>query len=344
MKNLTLKDIAEALNISITTVSKALKNYPDVSWATKNRVISYCEKMNFKPNAQASYLRTRQTKILGVIVPTFVHYFFSSVLEGIITKAEEAGYLVIAHCSNESHEKEKRLVAALMQQNVDGIFLSISHETRDISHLKEIQNQGTTLIVFDKTAKFLNCSNVVINDREAAYLATKHLIEQGCKKIAHFRGALLPQIAIDRFLGYKKALEDHGLDYDKNLISICENANEKEGYKSAQQFYESGVEIDGLFAISDLTAAGAIRFFVKVKMRVPEDIAVVGFSNWQLSTLTTPTLSTVDQSGFRMGEEVIRLFLNQMEQRRKKEEITYNTSIVPSKLIVRESSKKKKRI
>ena len=343
MKNLTLKDIAIALNISITTVSKALKDYPDVSWATKKKVIEYSEKVNFKPNAQASFLRTRRTKILGVIVPTFVHHFFSSVLEGIITSGEEAGYMVITLCSNESEEKEKKLVAALVQQNVDGIFLSISHKTRDITHLKEVQKNGTSLIIFDRTARFLDCSNVVINDRGAAYEATKHLIEQGCKKIAHFRGGLLPQIAIDRFLGYKKALEDHGIEYDKDLIAICENADEIEGYMSAQIFHQSGIEIDGLFAVSDLTATGAIRFFQKVKLRIPEDIAVVGFSNWQFSTLTTPTLSTVDQSGFLMGEEIIRLFLQQMEQLRKKEEITFSTSILPSKLIVRESSKRRKK-
>lgn len=341
MKNLTLKDIAEALNISITTVSKALKDYPDISWATKKRVIEYSEKMNFRPNAQASFLRTRQTKILGVIVPTFVHHFFSSVLEGIIIKAEEAGYLVLTLCSNESYEKEKKLVAILLQQNVDAIFLSISRDTRDISHLKDILKNNTSLIVFDKTAKFLDCSNVVINDREAGYQATKHLIEQGCKKIAHFRGGLLPQIAIDRFLGYKKALEEHNIDYNKDLIAICEKANEIEGFNNAQKFHKSGIEIDGLFAVSDLAAIGAIRFFQKQKLRIPEDIAVVGFGNWQLSTLTTPTLSSVDQSGFLMGEEVIRLFLFQMEQKRKKEKVTVSTSIVPSKLIVRESSKKR---
>jgi len=344
MNKLTLKDIAQALNISITTVSKALKDYPDVSWSTKKRVIEYSKKMNFKPNVQASYLRTRETKILGVVVPTLIHYFFSNVVEGIVEKAEEAGYMVLVLCTDESEEREKKLVKQLLQQNVDGIFISISHKTRDISHLKEVLENQTVMIVFDRISKFLKCSNVVINDREAGYIATKHLIEQGCQRIAHFRGGLLPQIAIDRYLGYRKALEDHGLEYDKLLVDICENGSEKDGYQSAQKFYRAGLSYDGLFTISDPTAAGAIRFLHKKNIRVPEDIAVVGFSNWQLAALTTPAISTIDQSGFLIGVEAMRLFMVEMEQRRKKEEVTFNTSIIPSKLIVRESSLKKNKL
>jgi len=342
MQNLTLKDIAKKLDLSISTVSKALKDYPDVSWTTKKRVLEYTEKINFKPNAQASFLRTQKTKIIGVIVPTIIHHFFSNIVEGIILMAEKGGYMVITLCTEESFEKEKKLVKELLQQNVDGIFISISRDTRDISHLQEVINRGTTLIVFDRISKFLSCSNVIINDREAAYQATKHLIDQGCTSIAHFRGGLLPQIAVDRYLGYRKALEDHDIEYRKELVEICQNASEKEGYNNAKKLYDSKIKFDGLFTISDLTAAGAIRFYQKKNIRIPQDIAIVGFSNWKLSSLTTPTISSIDQSGQLIGEEVMRLFLKEIKKHQNNEKIIFQTSIIPSKLIVRESSTRKR--
>ncbi len=157
--------------------------------------------------------------------------------------------------------KIKKLVKELLQQNVDGVFISIANDTRDTSYLKEVINSGTTLIVFDRISKFLRCSNVVINYRDTAYQATKHLINQGCNSIAHFRGGLVPQIAVDRYLGYRNALENHNIKYLKELVAICQNASEKEGYDNAKKLYDSKIKYDGLFTFSDPTAAGAIRFY-----------------------------------------------------------------------------------
>lgn len=187
--------------------------------------------------------------------------------------------MVIIRCSEESLKKGKKLVKELIQQNVDGVFISIANDTRDTSHLKEVINSGTTLIVFDRISKFLSCSNVVINDRYAAYQATKYLINQVCISIAHYRGGLVPQIALDLYLGYRNALENHNIKYRKELIAIYQNASEKEGYDNAKKLFDSKIKYDGFFTFSDPTAAGAIRFYQEKNIHILQDIAIVGFSN-----------------------------------------------------------------
>jgi len=205
--NLTLKDIAQTLGISIATVSKALKDYDDISPETKKRVKEYAEKVNFKPNVQASFLRTQKTKLLGVIIPELNNDFFNETLKGILSEAEKNKYHVVVLCSKESYEKEVIQINELVQLKVDGIFLSISNKTYKYNHLKEVQQQKIPLILFDRIAKSIPSFRVIIDDQKAAFLATEHLIKQGCKNIAHFRGNLIPQMSIDRFIGYKKALE-----------------------------------------------------------------------------------------------------------------------------------------
>ena len=195
----TLNDIAEKLNISITTVSKALKDYPDVSKKTKRLVKETASLLNYKPNSFAVNLRTKESKTIGLIIPEIVHHFFSSVINGIINQAEKKGYLVIILQSNESYELEKKQIDLLLAKRVDGILISLANESTDYSHLNEILNQNVPLVMFDKIAKLVNCSKVIINDRQAAAIATQHLIDIGCKHIAHFRGPLLPQNSIDRF-------------------------------------------------------------------------------------------------------------------------------------------------
>ena len=220
MKEVTLKQIAENLGISITTVSKALKNYPDVSKKTKKLVKAEAKKLNYKPNVFAVNLRTKESKTVGLIIPEVVHHFFSSVINGIIEQAEKKGYLVIILQSNESFKLEKKQVDLLISKRVDGIMISIANKTVDIAHLQRVKELNIPMVMFDKISKLIECTKVVIDDRKAAYLATKHLIDKGYKRIAHFRGALLPQNSIDRFLGYKRALEDHGLPFDSTLSKL----------------------------------------------------------------------------------------------------------------------------
>jgi len=339
MKEVTLKQIAENLGISITTVSKALKNYPDVSKKTKARVKDEAKKLRYKPNVFAVNLRTRRSRTVGLIIPEVVHHFFSTVVNGIIEYAEKKGYLVIILQSNESFKLEKRQIDLLISKRVDGIMISLASTTTDISHLQEVKELEIPLVMFDKISKLIDCSKIIINDREAAYKATKHLIDSGCKRIAHFRGALLPQNSIDRFLGYKKALEDHGLTYDSSLVYICDRVDYEDGITAAKQLLKDHDDIDGIFAITDLVAIGAISVFNDRGIQVPNDISIMGFSNWFISSAITPSLSTVDQPGYEMGKKTFKVLLKEMNA--KKDGVPFEpiTKVLKTKIIKRNSTK-----
>lgn len=339
MKEVTLKQIAENLGISVTTVSKALKNYPDVSKKTKTLVKEEAKKLHYKPNVFAVNLRTKESKTVGLIIPEVVHHFFSSIINGIIEEAEHKGYLVIILQSNESTKLEKRQVDLLISKRVDGIMISLANDTVDTAHLMEIQEHGIPLVMFDKISKLVNCSKVIINDRQAAYDATKVLIDAGCKRIAHFRGALLPQNSIDRFLGYKKALEDHGLEYDSSLVYMCEHVDYEDGRKAAEALLKDGKDVDGIFAITDMAAVGAMTVLKEHGIKVPEDIMVMGFSNWFLSQAITPALSTIDQPGYEMGRKAFKLLRKEMKAKRAGEPFQPETEILPTAVIKRDSTR-----
>ena len=339
MAQVTLKQIAENLGISITTVSKALKNYPDVSKKTKALVKEEAKRLHYKPNVFAVNLRTKQSKTVGLIIPEVVHHFFSSVINGIIEQAEKKGYLVIILQSNESYKLEKKQIDLLISKRVDGIMISLASSTVDISHLQEVQSLDIPLVMFDKISKLLDCSKIIINDREAAYNATKHLIDSGCKRIAHFRGALLPQNSIDRFLGYKKALEDHGLEYDSSLVYICDQVDYQNGIDAAKQLLKDHKDVDGIFCITDLVAIGTLHVLNHRGINVPNDISVIGFSNWFVSQAITPSLSTVDQPGYEMGKKTFKLLFKQMKAKKNSEEFLPITKVLKTAVIKRNSTK-----
>ena len=338
MKNLTLKDIAIALNISVTTVSKALKNYPDVSVKTKERVKAYAEKVNFTPNSFAAYLRTHESKTVGIVIPRLNHFFFSSILRGIITEAEKHEYMTFILCSDESYELEKTQIQRLLNKNVDGIFLSIADKTHDLTHIQNIMDNDTNLVIFDKYSKLTPCSSVVIDDRKAAYTSVEHLIKKGKKRIAHFRGPLLPQNSIDRFLGYRRALEENGIEYDKDLVFICNEINDSEGYDHMQQILDQKMDVDAIFAVADLPAVGAIKCLIENKIQIPEEIAVMGFSNWLISSLITPSLSTIDQPGELMGRKAFQVFLDERDTKKRNEPVVFQKYEIETTLIERKST------
>lgn len=338
MKSATLKDIANTLGLSVPTVSKALKDYPDVSQKTKTLVKDLAKTLNYQPNAFAVSLRKSESKTIGVIIPETVHHFFSSVLKGIIHKAEEKGYLVIILQSNESYTLEKKQIDLLLRSKVDGILISIANSTSEFKHLTSVISKDIPLVMFDKIAKVVSCSKVIINDREAAYRATTHLIKTGCRKIAHFRGPLMPQNSIDRFLGYKKALEDHELIYDPKLVYICKDMSFDEGKKYAKQLLNDHKDVDGIFVNTDLVAIGAITELNEQNIKIPEDISIIGFSNWFMSSVISPSLSTIDQPGFKMGKIACKLLLKQIKNERKKQVFEHKTVELKTKLILRNST------
>ena len=339
MKETTLKEIAETLGISITTVSKALKNYSDVSDKTRKAVVALAQELNYTPNSFAVNLRTKESKTIGLIIPELVHHFFSSVINGIIAEAEKNGYLVIILQSNESLELEKKQVDLLINKRVDGILISLSNESNNDSHIQDILNRKIPLVMFDKIAKLAKCSKVVIDDQKAGFDATQHLIDKGCKKIAHIRGPLNPQNSIDRYLGYKKALESNGIPFDSKLVYTCEKVNFEEGLEFTKQLFEEHPDVDGIFAITDLVAVGALAYCNDKKINVPKDVKVIGFSNWFMSQVITPKLSTVEQPSHEMGIAAFNLLLEEMAARKEESEYNPKTIELDTQIIERESSK-----
>jgi LacI family transcriptional regulator len=340
MKEITLKQIAETLGVSITTVSKALKNYPDVSPKTKKLVLDLVEKWHYTPNIFAVNLRTKESKTIGLIIPEVVHHFFSNVINGIIGEAEKNGYLVIILQSNESLELEKKQVELLINKRVDGILMSLSNESNDDEHIKEILRREIPFVQFDKISKLINSSKVIINDQKAAMEAVQHLINKGCKKIAHIRGPENPQNAIDRFLGYKKVLEKNDIPFDSSLVYTCKKVSFEEGLAFAKQIYDDHPDVDGIFVVTDLVAVGVLTHFNEQKINVPKKIAVIGFSNWFMSQVITPKLSSVDQPSLEMGIVAFDLLLEEMISRKDGIPFTPKTIELKTSIIERDSSKK----
>lgn len=335
----TLKQIAEELGISITTVSKALKEYPDVSKKTRKLVRETAAMLNYKPNSFAVNLRTKESKTIGLIIPEIVHHFFSNVIKGIISQAEKKGYLVITLQSNESYELEKKQIELLLSKRVDGVLISLANGTGDFKHLTQIIEQETPLVMFDKIAKVVKCSKVIIDDRKAAYKATQHLINIGCKRIAHFRGPLLPQNSIDRFLGYKQALTDNNLEYDASLVYLLNDMSFEEGKFYANQLLKDHKDVDGIFINTDLVAIGAIAEFNKQGVKVPEKINIIGFSNWFMASVISPSLTTINQPGFEMGKKAFKILYKEIKDKKKNKNISYNEIILETDLVLRESTK-----
>ncbi len=340
MKEITLKEIASKLGISITTVSKALKNYPDVSLKTKNAVIELAQKLHYTPNSFAVNLRTKESKTIGLIIPEVMHYFFSNIINAIINEAEKNGYLVIILQSNETLELEIKQVELLINKRVDGILISLSNESNYDDHLKEIVNRNIPLVMFDKIAKLAKCSKVIIDDQKAAFNAVQHLIDKGCKKIAHIRGPINPQNSIDRYIGYKKALEKNNIIFDPKLVYTCEKVSFEEGYEFAKQIVEDHPDIDGIFAVTDLVAVGSLAYFNEKGIKVPEQIALIGFSNWFISQVLTPKLSTIDQPSHEMGKIAFELLLEEMICHKQGIDFTPRTVELSTSVIVRESTMK----
>lgn len=336
---ITLKQIAEELGISITTVSKALKEYPDVSKKTRKLVRETAAMLNYKPNSFAVNLRTKESKTIGLIIPEIVHHFFSSVIKGIISQAEKKGYLVITLQSNESYELEKKQIDLLISKRVDGILISLANGTADYKHLTEIIEQETPLVMFDKIAKVVKCSKVIIDDRKAAYKATQHLIDIGCKRIAHFRGPLLPQNSIDRFLGYKQALLDNQVPYDSSLVYLLNDMSFEEGEFYANQLLKNHKDVDGIFINTDLVAIGAISEFNKLGIKVPEQIKIVGFSNWFMSSVISPSLTTINQPGFEIGKKAFKILYKEIKDKKQKKVISYKDVVLETDLVIRASTR-----
>ncbi|MBP6558530.1 MAG: LacI family DNA-binding transcriptional regulator [Flavobacterium sp.] len=339
MKETTLKEIAIKLGISTTTVSKALKNYTDVSPKTKAAVLELAEKLNYSPNNFALYLKSKESKTIGLIIPEVVHHFFSNVIRGIIEASEEEGYLVIILQSNETMLLEKKQVDLLINKRVDGILISLSNESNAELHLKNIMKKEIPLVQFDKISKMIPSSKVIIDDRKAAFSAVEHLIGKGCKKIVHLRGPINPQNSVDRFLGYKSALEKNNIVYDPSLVHTCIKVDFEEGREFAKKILETQPEVDGIFAITDLVAIGVLNYFNEIDPNLTKRIKVIGFSNWNMSEVITPSLSTVHQPGYEMGIASFKVLLEEIKAKKLGEKFPPKTIVLDTYVVERNSTK-----
>jgi LacI family transcriptional regulator len=341
---ITIKDIARELGISPSTVSRALKDHPDISKETKKAVNELAEKLNYEPNIVALNLRKQKTKTIGVVIPELVHFFFSTVISGIEDVAYNAGYNVILAQSNESLQREKTDLKALYNSRVDGMLISISRETTQFDHIESILAKGVPIVFYDRMYPNEAASKVIVDDYIGSKEAVNHLIEQGCKKIAHLESAPNSSIAQERLRGHKDALAEHKLPFPDNYLELCPSGTIEDGFKAMTNLLALKDRPDGIFANNDVLAMGAIQAIKKAGLRIPEDIAIVGFSNWLYSSMIEPALSSVDQPGFLMGQEAAKLLLRQIELSDKDEDVIIvpETKVLQTKLIVRESSLRRK--
>jgi len=333
-RQITIKDIARELGISPSTVSRALKNHPDISVETKQAVNSLAQKLKYQPNAVALSLKQSRRNTIGVIIPEIVHYFFSSVISGIEDVAYDAGFTVIICQSNEKYAREVSNTKALSSHRVDGVLVSISKETTDYEHLYNLREQQIPIVFFDRVVPGFEADQVIVDDFEAAYRATKHMIEGGRKRIAHFAGPSNLLIGQHRKNGYIKALTDAGLPVDENLIAEADNF--EKACIAVVNMIESKNPPDGIFAVNDLTAIGAMQTLQKNGIKIPGQVAVVGFSDGRFSGITDPTLTSVDQHGYEMGTIACEILLNRLYS--TETENPYITKILNADLIVRGSS------
>ena len=338
-KQITLADLAQELGISTATVSRALKDYPDISADTKRRVIELAQRWNYRPNTMAAGLRKRESKVIGVIIPSIVNHFFSSVIKGIMQVAYDRDYRVMVCQSDESYQKEVTDAYALLSSRVDGLLVSLAHETDRYDHFDEFWEVGTPVVFFDKIPpKAGQFSTVVVDDYGGAYQAVTHLIEQGHRRIAHFRGPVFAYTSRNRLNGYRQALLDHELEVDESLIYACEDISFEEGQQYARQVIADHPNCDAIFCVTDTVAMGAMVILKEAQVKIPSDIAIVGFSNWHMSTIIDPPLTSVAQPSHEMGELATQLLLQEIKAGKQEVAFQHQNIVLPTQLKVRLSS------
>ena len=336
-REITIYDIARKLNISVATVSRALKNDSAVSEKTKKIIADLAVKLGYRTNHFARNLRQQQTNTIGFMAHELNSNFITSVLAGVEKVTSEAGYdLIITH-SSESYLKEAANANNLFHKRVDGLIASLSFDTTNLDHFKPFTDKGVPVIFFDRVEQDGNSSVVIIDNYKCGYIATQHLIEQGCKRIAHITSNIQRNVYAQRYKGYREALYDNGIPFDESLLLI-KDLSEQAGIESAMQVMKMKPLPDGLFITNDFVAAVCMKTLKENDLIIPDDIAIVGFNNDAIAKLIEPTLSTINYPGKDMGEIVARNLINHLKGISDIHQT--NTIIVQSDLIIRESSLK----
>ena len=336
-RKVTLKQIAKELDVSISTVSKSLRDSPEISEDTRQKVQAFAKLYNYKPNLIALSLKNKKTKTIGIIIPEIVHHFFATVISGIEHIANEKGYNVIVCLSDESFDKEVINMEMLANGSIDGFIMSLSKETqqkKDFHHISEVINQGMPVVMFDRVTNDILCDKVIIDDSLAAYEAVQGLINNGFKKIGLITTVDYVSVGKLRTEGYYKALRDNGIAIDENLIVKIEDIE-----NCAEQIKKliSNNKVDSVFAVNELFAVTAIKTAKKLNLKVPEDITVIGLTDGIISTYSSPSITTVSQNGIKMGNKAAHMLIERLESEEDEEE-HYKTEVIETHLVQREST------
>ena len=336
MKKITLKDIAKHFNVSISTVSKAVNDSHEISAELKLKIRQYAKEKHYKPNRLALNLLNRNTKTIAVVVPNILNYFFVQVLYGIEKIANETGYNIISCISDESVVKERKTLEFFDSGTVDGLIISLAEETQnenELDALTDIINNDIPVVLFDRVSDVLECDKVVVDDFEAGYKTTKHLIDVGCKTIAVVNPIGSSSVGKLRLQGYRKALQEYKIPYDTKLII---NLSPKDDLDLLMSFLLNYKTLDGIIAFDEITAVKVLHIVKARGYNVPNDISIIGFTNGQLSKYVTPSLTMVSQHGKYIGELTAKLLINRINT----PGLPYETKTIKTSLLVRDSTKK----
>jgi len=336
-KEVTIYDLARKLNISPATVSRGLKDHPAISKKTKKRIFDLAKEMGYRSNNFARNLRKQTTDTIGVIIPRLNSYFMSTVIAGMEKVANDEGYNLIISQSSESAQKEIASAKTMFNNRVDGLLVSLAYDTDDISHFDVFIKKNIPLIFFDRVVDNKNSTNVLIDNRKAAYEATKHLIEQGCKRIVHITATTKRNVYIDRLQGYKQALAEFGIAFKEDYV-IMGNLSQEAGTEAAKKIKNMKPVPDGVFVANDNAAVGCLLALKQEGLQIPKDIAIIGFNNDPVSKVIEPNLTTINYPGYEMGEVAARNLINHLNGISNIQ--STNTILLRSELVIRESSLK----
>jgi LacI family transcriptional regulator/LacI family repressor for deo operon, udp, cdd, tsx, nupC, and nupG len=335
---LTMKDIAREFGISVATVSRALKDSPRISEERRKAIQTYAREHNFYPNAVGEALRHSKVmpiRVIGVIVPEFTHYYFSSILTGIEEAASARGYNIMVALSDEKYEREVRICENFHRSKVCGVIVSQAKDTRNYDHYQKLIDAGIPLVFYDRICTGVNASRVVVDDYMGAYNAVTHLIETGCQRIAFYGGPMQLEISKNRFNGYKDALLKHGMAIDESIVRLCDNRAEAE--QLTPEILALDHRPDGFFAVNDDTAIGILYTVKRAGLKVPDDISICGFTNGQRAIACDPMLTTVEQRGRLVGEEAAEILIDKVEGLSPLEKV--EKRVVRTRLIIRGTTK-----
>jgi len=333
-RQVTIKDIAEKLSVSPSTVSRSLKDHPDISIKTRNAVKELAKLLGYKPNLIALNLKNSRTNTIGLLVPEIEHHFFSTIINGIEEVAYQNNYNVLIVQSNESYLREVLNTQTLLGNRVDGMLASFSKETKDFSHFQQLIDNEIPLVFYDRAVDDLHADIVVVDDYSGAYSAVKHLISKGCNRIAFYSAPQHLLLGKDRLNGYIDALKDNNIKYNKDLVYSCDTF--ESAIKISQSILKKIDRPDGIFAVNDLTAVGIMKIALKLGIKVPEELKIVGFENSKSATICDPELTSVDQFGYNLGKKAMTILLDRIKSNNPDYKPVKH--VIKTKLIIRGSS------